>query len=104
MCTYLFEDVVDAFVVEARVCERAMIFASEMGFLRLLLEGDSLSVIKKLKTKGEDKLILRLIMHHIRTIENNFEEASYLFVPRTVNRMVIPWLWKKGDDKSLASG
>lgn len=30
--TYLFEDVVDAFVAEARACERALIYATEMGF------------------------------------------------------------------------
>lgn len=42
-CTYLFEDVVDGFVAKVRACERAMIFASKMGFWCLLLEGDSLS-------------------------------------------------------------
>lgn len=38
------DDVVDAFVAEARACERAMIFAAEMGFTRIMLEGDSLFV------------------------------------------------------------
>lgn len=42
--TYLFEDVVDAFVAEARACERALIYATEMGFRCLLVEGDSLFV------------------------------------------------------------
>lgn len=51
--TYLFEDVVDVFVAEARACERAILFAVEMGFRCLLVEGDSPSIIKKLKTKGE---------------------------------------------------
>ncbi|KAH1121502.1 hypothetical protein J1N35_004662, partial [Gossypium stocksii] len=83
--TYLFEDVVDAFVDEARACERALLFAFRMGFRCLLVEGDSLMVIKKLKAKGEDKSIIRSIIHHIRTLENCFEEVLYLFVSRLVN-------------------
>ncbi|KAA3467221.1 reverse transcriptase [Gossypium australe] len=85
-CTYPFEDVVDAFVAEARACERALLFAFEMGFRRLLLEGDSFSIIKNLKSTGEDKSILRPITHSIRILESYFEEVSYLFVPRAVNR------------------
>ncbi|KAA3475300.1 reverse transcriptase [Gossypium australe] len=83
--TYLFEDVVDAFVAEARAYERAILFAIKMGFRRLLVEGDSPSIIKKLKTKGEDRSILRPIIQHIRILENSFGNVSYLFVPRLVN-------------------
>ncbi|MBA0731459.1 hypothetical protein Golax_022779 [Gossypium laxum] len=83
--TYLFEDVVDAFVAEARACERALIFARMMGFLRLIVEGDSLTVIKSIKKKGEDKLVLRPITHHICKMGLHFDEVSYLFMPRTVN-------------------
>ncbi|MBA0731460.1 hypothetical protein Golax_022779, partial [Gossypium laxum] len=40
-----------------------------MGFLRLIVEGDSLTVIKSIKKKGEDKLVLRPITHHICKME-----------------------------------
>ncbi|KAA3469411.1 reverse transcriptase [Gossypium australe] len=110
--TYLFEDVVDTFVAEVRACERAILFAVEMGFRRLLVEGDSLSVIKKLKTKGEDRSILRPIIQHIRILENSFENASDLFVPRLVNgaahtlalekrRRQISGIWVDGVPKSV---
>lgn len=39
--TYLLEDVGNAFVAEARACERALLIARMMGFRRLLVEGDS---------------------------------------------------------------
>lgn len=68
-------------MAEARACERAILFAVKMGFRRLLMEGDSLSIIKNLKTKGEDRSILRLIIHHIRILKKKFEDVSYLFVP-----------------------
>ncbi|KAA3476491.1 ABC transporter C family member 10 [Gossypium australe] len=47
--TYLFENVADSFVAEARACERALFFAKSMGFRRLAVEGDALSVIKSIK-------------------------------------------------------
>ncbi|KAK5832781.1 hypothetical protein PVK06_016584 [Gossypium arboreum] len=36
--TYLFEDVVDAFVAEARACERVLLLACAMGFRHLIVE------------------------------------------------------------------
>ncbi|MBA0674948.1 hypothetical protein Goari_016517, partial [Gossypium aridum] len=61
--TYLFEDVVDAFVVEARACERALIFASKMCFQWLAVKGDSLS------------------------LDMFFDEVTYSFVSREVNEV-----------------
>ncbi|MFQ6662341.1 hypothetical protein Gotur_030204, partial [Gossypium turneri] len=39
--TYLVENVDDAFVAEARACERALTLARSKGFRRLIVEGDS---------------------------------------------------------------
>ncbi|KAA3489989.1 reverse transcriptase [Gossypium australe] len=83
--TYLFKDVVDAFVAKARACERALLLARAMGFRRLIVEGDSLTVIKSIKKRQEDKFVLRPITHHINILEAGFDEVSYLFVPRLVN-------------------
>ncbi|KAK5834623.1 hypothetical protein PVK06_010299 [Gossypium arboreum] len=85
-CTYPSGDVVDVFVAEARVCKRVMLFTSEIGFKRLLLEGDSLSIFKKLNLEGENRSIIRPIIYNIRILERHFEEVSYCFVPRAVNR------------------
>lgn len=46
-CSFPYEGVVDAFVVEARAHERALLFAIEMGFRRILLEGDSHFVLRE---------------------------------------------------------
>ncbi|KAA3484080.1 reverse transcriptase [Gossypium australe] len=83
--TYLFKDVTDAFVAEARACERALILAAALGFRRLVLEGDSLTVIKSIKKRQNDKSVLQLITQHFFFLEASFEEISYLFVPRLVN-------------------
>lgn len=52
-CSYPYSDAVDAFVAEARACGRALTFAIEMGFRKILIEGDSLSIIKELKKNVE---------------------------------------------------
>lgn len=41
-CTYPIVDVADAFVAEARACETAIYFARDMGFRKVVVEGDSL--------------------------------------------------------------
>ncbi|MFQ6620594.1 hypothetical protein Gotur_000199 [Gossypium turneri] len=56
--TYLVENVDDAFMAEARACERALILARLKGFRRLIVEGDSLT---------------------------GFDEVSYQFVNRSLN-------------------
>lgn len=47
-CFYPFCEVADVFVAEARACEKAVLFTLEMGFSRVVIEGDSLTIIKKL--------------------------------------------------------
>ncbi|MFQ6623120.1 hypothetical protein Gotur_002411, partial [Gossypium turneri] len=84
--TYLFEDVGDAFVAEARACERALLFARMLGFWRLIVEGDSLTVIKSIMKKEEDRSALRPITLHIQCLQQLFEEVTYIYVPRAINR------------------
>ncbi|KAA3471347.1 reverse transcriptase [Gossypium australe] len=83
--TYLFEDVADPFVAEARACERALIFAKTMGFSCLAVEGDALSVIKSIKRMGIDRSVIRSVTRHIFLMGLTFEKATYHFVPRNVN-------------------
>ncbi|KAG8472769.1 hypothetical protein CXB51_034666 [Gossypium anomalum] len=85
-CTYPLMDVPDAFVAEARACERALYYAMDMGFRNLIVEGDSLTTIKKLNSHKDDKSILRPITQNIRVLERSFEKVVYRFVPREVNR------------------
>ncbi|KAA3490037.1 reverse transcriptase [Gossypium australe] len=85
--TYLFVNVADPFVAEARACERALIFTLTMGFRRLAVEGDSLSVIKSIKKRDEDRSVLRLITQHICQMGLRFEEISYLHVRRSANEV-----------------
>lgn len=45
--TYPYDGIQDAFVAEARAFERSLLFAAEMGFLKISVEGDSISFQEK---------------------------------------------------------
>lgn len=38
-CSYLFQNMADAFVAEAKACEIALLFAIEIRFRRIVVEG-----------------------------------------------------------------
>ncbi|KAA3467358.1 hypothetical protein EPI10_002379 [Gossypium australe] len=56
-----------------------------MDFRRLVVEGDSLSVIKSIKKKDEDRPVLRPITQNIRQMGLRFDEISYLHVRWSAN-------------------
>ncbi|MBA0692896.1 hypothetical protein Goari_010419 [Gossypium aridum] len=102
--SYPLVDVADAFVAEARACERALHFALDMGFRKVVLEGDSLTVIKKLNSIVADRSVLSPISQHIRVLAGVFEEVTYNFVPREANKaahelamvgrnLKLPYFW-----------
>lgn len=101
-CTYPYGDVLDAVVAEARVCERALLFAVELGWTRIQLEGDSLTTIKKLNSEEEDRLILRPIINNIRVLRQQFVNVSYFFVLRMLN-CVAHTLALEGRRRQIAS-
>ncbi|MFQ6627572.1 hypothetical protein Gotur_006203 [Gossypium turneri] len=57
-----------------------------LGFRRLTVEGDSLTVIKSIMKKEEDRSVLRPITFHIQCLQQLFEEVTYIYVPRAINR------------------
>ncbi|KAH1130439.1 hypothetical protein J1N35_001817 [Gossypium stocksii] len=76
-CTYPFGDMVDEVVAEARACERAMLFAVGFEWRRIILKGDSLTIIKKLNLEEEDRSLIRPIINNICALGKKFENVSY---------------------------
>ncbi|MBA0635604.1 hypothetical protein Godav_021843, partial [Gossypium davidsonii] len=100
--TYLFADIVDAFVAKVRACERALIFARSMCCRRLIVEGDSLTVIKNIQKKGNDNSVISSITHHIYNLGMSFETVSYLVVPREANEAAHALAIEGGKQKELS--
>ncbi|KAK8608811.1 hypothetical protein V6N13_024224 [Hibiscus sabdariffa] len=84
-CSTPHYHVADAFVVEALACLQAIVFAKELEFRRIVVEGDSLSVIKKVNCNIADKLIIAPIIHDIKEAARNLESVSFCFARREAN-------------------
>ncbi|KAE8686346.1 hypothetical protein F3Y22_tig00111069pilonHSYRG00104 [Hibiscus syriacus] len=86
-CTVPHTFVKDAFVVEALSCFQAVTFALELGFRRVISEGDSLTVIKKLRCPIVDGSFIAPVICEINEISKAFECVSFSFVGRIANNV-----------------
>lgn len=83
--TYLHLHVADPFVTEAKACEKAVNFAKDLGFLSVQVEGDSLTIIKKLKSAKVDRSILGAIVSNIQAQMCFFRTLTFHHVRREAN-------------------
>lgn len=72
-------------MAEARACERAILFAMEMGFRSVHVEGDTLTTIKQLQSNQEDKSIIGPIIGDIKVLIESFHQVTFGFVRRSAN-------------------
>ncbi|KAK8675474.1 hypothetical protein V6N13_033540 [Hibiscus sabdariffa] len=85
-CVYPHMYVADAFVAEALSCLQAVIFAKELGFRRVVIEGDSQTVIKKkVCSSNADGSLISPIVQDIKEASKDFESVAYSFVRREAN-------------------
>lgn len=69
-CTEIHYRVLSAFPAEALTCRKATQIALDMQEKEIIIEGDSLSVIKKCKVKGEDKSQIGVYIHDIQQLQS----------------------------------
>ncbi|MFQ6623752.1 hypothetical protein Gotur_004367 [Gossypium turneri] len=69
-CTRLNNHVANSFMAEARVCEQVVSFAVDLGFKNVIVEGDSLPIIKKLQSSMDENLIVSDIVKEIKAKNN----------------------------------
>ncbi|KAL4272913.1 hypothetical protein GQ457_13G017030 [Hibiscus cannabinus] len=84
-CIIPHSDVNDAFVAEAKACESAVLFAIELGFKSVQVEGDSLTVIRKFSSGSLDKSIIQPIITDIKAKLHLFEKITFSHVGRQGN-------------------
>ncbi|KAL4308866.1 hypothetical protein GQ457_01G015730 [Hibiscus cannabinus] len=77
--------VADTFVAEALACLQAVTFAKELGFRRVVVEGDSLTVIKKVRSLSADGSLISPIIFDIKDIVKGFDGIAFKFVHRSSN-------------------
>lgn len=66
-------------MAEALASLQAITVAEELGFHKLVLEGDNLSVIRKINDKPEDRSIISMVINEIKHKSTRFERFIYTF-------------------------
>ena len=73
--------------VEALAALKAVTFAHELGFRNVILEGDSLGLIKALKSIEGSLSPTSLLIDDVKRVAINFERLLYSHVKRNGNRV-----------------
>ncbi|KAK8557023.1 hypothetical protein V6N13_035129 [Hibiscus sabdariffa] len=71
--------VVDTFVAKALACLQATIFAKDLGFAKVVIGGDSLTVIRKVCSSTPDGSLIGPIIHDIREASKEIESVIFSF-------------------------
>ncbi|KAL4363491.1 hypothetical protein GQ457_04G003200 [Hibiscus cannabinus] len=78
-------NVLDALMAKALACLQAVHYAKELGFRRVIIEGDSLIVIKKLNEGNARQINNCTSYPYIRMKARDFDVISFVFVKRDAN-------------------
>ncbi|MBA0756368.1 hypothetical protein Gogos_021456 [Gossypium gossypioides] len=65
----------------------ALIYTEELGFRRIVVEGDSFSIIKKVVDAIEDESVSAALIKESKARIKNFDYIKFTFVPRMANRV-----------------
>ncbi|KAK9035619.1 hypothetical protein V6N11_077653 [Hibiscus sabdariffa] len=74
-----------AFMAEELACLQAMIFAIELDFRRVVFEGDSLAVIRRVSASSYDYSVISPIVNDIREAVKGLKSVVFNFVHREGN-------------------
>lgn len=72
----------DPITAEAKACLEVIIFGEEMGFLDLVVEGDALTIIKKIKYDLKDKSVIGNLIDEIKRKRSSFVLLSFEYTPQ----------------------
>ncbi|KAK8507581.1 hypothetical protein V6N11_074043 [Hibiscus sabdariffa] len=84
-CSFPHRKVADVFAAEAYACKQALLFAKDLGFPRVIIEGDSLTIIKKINSDSADRSSIYPIVRDIKFLTRSFTSISFRFVRREAN-------------------
>ncbi|KAK5836463.1 hypothetical protein PVK06_012253 [Gossypium arboreum] len=65
-CVYPVKNVRDPTTAKAYACLQGVVFAEEMGFGEVIVEGDSMTIIKKLQSPKNDRSLIGVIINEIK--------------------------------------
>ncbi|KAK8508267.1 hypothetical protein V6N12_019446 [Hibiscus sabdariffa] len=84
-CTYPNPFVSHSEMAEALACFQATSLAIDLGFRRVIMERDALTVIIKTNSKSEDRSDIGSIISNIKNKIEEFEQITFMHVSRRLN-------------------
>lgn len=90
-CTYPVCNVRDPTTAEAYACLHGVRFASELGFSKITVEGDSLTVLKKLRNSEADRSIIGGLIDEIKERSRAFSSIEFRHIPREKKGGHMQW-------------
>ncbi|KAG8473535.1 hypothetical protein CXB51_035829 [Gossypium anomalum] len=86
-CTYPGVNMADPTTAEARACLQAVNMAEELGFQEVDVEGDALTVIRKINLESEYRSYIRGYIQEIKRKAGSFRSIKFLHIQREANRV-----------------
>ncbi|XP_017620800.1 uncharacterized protein LOC108465011 [Gossypium arboreum] len=86
-CAEIHQQVASAFAAEALVCYKATQIGTDMQWPKIIIEGDSLSIIKKCKVKSPDKSLVGAYIHDIQQLLLKSRNCRFEYIPRIANSL-----------------
>lgn len=84
-CSEIYQQVTSVFVAEALACRKATKIGMDMKWGKIIIEGDSLSIIKKSKSGIQDKSRVCAYITDIHKMPSVIKECRFEHVSRAVN-------------------
>ncbi|KAA3482988.1 reverse transcriptase [Gossypium australe] len=85
--TTIHSGIMSAFAAEAVACRQATQITLDMNIENIIIEGDSLSVIKKCKNINQDKSLIGPFIHDIHRLKLRGRRFEFEYIPKSANNL-----------------
>ncbi|MBA0841494.1 hypothetical protein Goarm_003982, partial [Gossypium armourianum] len=86
-CSEIHHRITSVFIAEAVACRKAIQTGIGMKWASIIIESDSLSIIRKCKKKNPDESWVSAYINDIHQLRQKLKECSFEFVPRSANNL-----------------
>ncbi|MBA0815669.1 hypothetical protein Gohar_000428, partial [Gossypium harknessii] len=86
-CSEIHQEVASAFAVKALAWRKAVQIGIEMQWLEIIIEGNSLAIIKKCKAKSQDRSQVGVYIHDIQQGTTRSRNIVFKYTPRLTNAL-----------------